>query len=186
MTTSLPWRFRHATLEDVPAIVALVNECYRGDSSRGGWTTEAELLEGGIRTDADEIRACIERDRSVVLLAEDGGALVACAHVAATAADDAATFGMFAVEPARQRGGGGKAVLAEAERIARDRWQLAVMRLQVIDVRTELLAFYERRGYVRTGIKEPFPSDQHQFGVPRRADLRFELLEKRLAPFSAP
>lgn len=174
-------QLRHATLADVPAIVALVESAYRGDASRAGWTTEADLLDGH-RTDADDVRACIERPRSVVLLAEQDGALVACAHVAIDGDTGAfGMFGMFAVAPALQGAGVGKHVLAEAERIAREDWRLPAMRMTVIDVRAELIAFYERRGYARTGIKKPFPYGDERFGLPRRADLRFEVLEKPLA-----
>lgn len=170
-------QLRAATLADVPAIVPLVEASYRGDASRAGWTTEADLLDGQ-RTDAEDVRACIERPHSRVLLAERDGELVACAHVAAE--DGAGYFGMFAVRPALQGGGVGSRVIEEAERIAREEWRLAAMRMTVIDVRAELIAFYERRGYVRTGIKKPFPYGDERFGVPRRDDLRFEVLEKRL------
>jgi GNAT superfamily N-acetyltransferase len=169
--------FRTASLADIPAVVALVESAYRGDSSKVGWTTEADLL-GGQRTDADDVRACIERTQSVVLLAEDDRGLEACANVAADG--DAGYFGMFAVKPTLQGGGIGKLVLAEAERIVRDEWHLRAMRMTVIDVRTELIAFYERRGYARTGIKKPFPYGDERFGRPKRDDLRFEVLEKRL------
>ena len=171
-----PWRFRRATADDVPAIVALVHSAYRGDASRAGWTTEADLLDGQ-RTDAEDVRSCISRPSSIVLLAERGGVLAACAHVAAQ--DGAGYFGMFSVVPAQQGGGIGTRVLAEAERVVRDEWQLPAMRMTVIDVRAELIAFYERRGYARTGIKKPFPYGDERFGIPKRADLRFEVLEKR-------
>ena len=87
---------------------------------------------------------------------------------------------MFSVSPALQGGGVGKSVLAEGERIVRDEWGARVMRMTVIDIRNELIAFYERRGYVRTGIYKPFPYGDERFGVPRRPDLRFEVLEKPL------
>ena len=74
----------------------------------------------------------------------------------------------------------GKALLAEAERMAREDWRLPAMRMTVIDIREELIAFYERRGYARTGIKKPFPYGDARFGIPRRDDLRFEVLEKAL------
>jgi ribosomal protein S18 acetylase RimI-like enzyme len=169
--------FRPATHADVPAVVALVESAYRGDASRAGWTTEADLLDGR-RTDADDVRSCIERARSIVLLAERAGQLVACAHVAIDG--EAGYFGMFSVTPTLQRAGVGKAVLAEAERVVREDWQVPTMRMTVIDVRGELIAFYERRGYARTGIKKPFPYGDERFGLPRRADLRFEVLEKQL------
>jgi ribosomal protein S18 acetylase RimI-like enzyme len=171
------WQFRHATPDDVPAVVALVESAYRGDVSRAGWTTEADLLDGH-RTDAADVLACIERPRSVMLLLEDGPNLLACAHVADH--QGAGYFGMFAVTPGRQAAGIGSRVLAEAERIVRDEWQLSMMRMSVIDLRDELIAYYERRGYARTGIKKPFPYGEQRFGLPKRADLRFEVLEKRL------
>ena len=171
--------FRPATHADVDAIVALVESAYRGDASRAGWTTEADLLDGR-RTGADDVLACIDRPRSVVLLAErDDGeapALVGCAHVAEE--DGAGYFGMFSVLPTLQGAGLGKRLLAEAERLVFDDWRLPAMRMTVIDLRDELIAFYERRGYRRTGIVKPFPYGDERFGLPRRADLRFEVLEK--------
>ena len=169
--------FRPATTADIPAIVELVTSAYRGEASRKGWTTEADLLDGQ-RIEPGVLAADIARPRSVVLLAERDGALLACAHVAEE--DGAGYFGMFAVRPDLQGGGVGKAVLAEAERIAREEWDLATMRMTVIDVRDSLIAFYERRGYVRTGIHKPFPYGDERFGVPLRDDLRFEVLEKPL------
>ena len=104
--------------------------------------------------------------------------MLACAHVC----DDGGVgyFGMFAVEPGLQGAGVGKAVLAEAERIAGGDWGLPVMRMTVIDVRDALIAFYQRRGYARTGIRKPFPYGDERFGTPLRDDLRFEVLEKAL------
>jgi ribosomal protein S18 acetylase RimI-like enzyme len=169
--------FRAALPGDVEAIVALVESAYRGDGSRVGWTTEADLLDGR-RTGADDVLASIARPRSQVLLAEREGRLLACAHVAVE--DEAGYFGMFSVVPGLQRAGIGRQVLAEAERIVRQDYGQAVMRMTVIDVREELIAYYERRGYRRTGIKKPFPYGDARFGLPRRDDLRFEVLEKPL------
>jgi ribosomal protein S18 acetylase RimI-like enzyme len=171
-------QFRAATAADIDAIVALVESAYRGDASRQGWTTEADFLDGR-RTGADDVSACLARERSRILLAERGDCLLACAHVAEE--DGAGYFGMFSVRPDQQGGGIGKHVLAEAERIVRDEWKLPAMRMTVIDIRDELIAFYERRGYHRTGIKKPFPYGDARFGLPTRDDLRFEILEKDLA-----
>jgi ribosomal protein S18 acetylase RimI-like enzyme len=175
-------RFRTATQADTDAIVALVESAYRGDASRAGWTTEADFLDGR-RTGADDIEAVLARPQSRLLLAERNGTLIACAHVAVE--DGAGYFGMFSVDPQQQGGGIGKAVLAEAERIAREDWGMARMRMTVIDIRDELIAFYERRGYRRTGIKKPFPYGDARFGLPKRDDLRFEILEKSLATASS-
>ena len=172
---------RTATDADIEAIVALVTAAYRGESSRAGWTTEADLLDGP-RIDPDVLRADIERPASRVLLAERDGALLACAHVAREG--DAGYFGMFSVLPGLQGAGIGKQVLAECERIARDEWALPRMRMTVIDLRDSLIAFYQRRGYRRTGTYKPFPYGDVRFGIPLRDDLRFEVLEKPLAAAS--
>ena len=169
--------FRAATAADIPAIVTLVESAYRGDTSRAGWTTEADFLEGR-RTGPDEVRECLEREHSVLLLAERDGLLYGCAHVAVE--DGAGYFGMFSVAPGLQDKGVGKAVLAECERIAREHWGMATMRMTVIDIREDLIPFYERRGYTRTGKKEPFPYGDARFGLPMRDDLQFEVLEKAL------
>ena len=175
-------RFRAATEADIPALVELVTCAYRGQASRAGWTTEADLLDGP-RIDPQVLAADIARPRSMVLLAERGDAgaapcLLACAHVAED--DGAGYFGMFSVVPGLQGGGIGKQVLAECERIARDEWRLPAMRMTVIDIRDELIAFYERRGYRRTGILKPFPYGDARYGDPKRDDLRFEVLDKAL------
>ncbi|TNJ33996.1 GNAT family N-acetyltransferase [Arenimonas terrae] len=172
-----PLSFRAATPADVDPIVALVESAYRGDASRAGWTTEADFLDGR-RTGRDDVLAQIARPQSVVLLADREGELLACAHVAVE--DGAGYFGMFSVVPGLQGGGIGKQVLAEAERIAREDFGQAAMRMTVIDIRDELIAYYERRGYHRTGIFKPFPYGDARFGLPRRDDLRFEVLEKAL------
>jgi ribosomal protein S18 acetylase RimI-like enzyme len=172
-----PIRFRAATTADIAELVPLVTSAYRGEVSRQGWTTEADILDGN-RIDPDVLRGDIERPRSRVLVAERDGRMLACAHVC----EDAGVgyFGMFAVRPDLQNAGIGRHVLAEAERVAREDWRLPLMRMTVIDLREELIAWYERRGYRRTGIKKPFPATDPRFGLPRRDDLRFELLEKPL------
>ena len=169
--------FRAAGEADIERVIALVESAYRGDASRVGWTTEADLLDGR-RTGRDDIEAILARERSQLLLAELEGGLIACAHVMVE--DGAGYFGMFSVVPNLQGTGIGKGVLAEAERIVREDWGCEAMRMTVIDVREELIAFYERRGYRRTGIKKPFPYGDARFGLPKRDDLRFEVLEKPL------
>jgi ribosomal protein S18 acetylase RimI-like enzyme len=174
---SAPLQFRRATASDIPVLVALVTSAYRGDASRVGWTTEADILDGN-RIDPEVLRGDIERARSQVLIASREGEILACAHICEQ--DGAGYFGMFAVNPVLQNAGIGREVLAEAERIVREEFALPLMRMTVIDLREELIAWYERRGYRRTGIKKPFPATDPRFGLPRRDDLRFEVLEKLL------
>ena len=169
--------FRAATAADVDAVVTLVESAYRGDASRAGWTTEADFLDGR-RTSPGDIEENLARLQSRMLLAERDGELIACAHVAVE--DGVGYFGMFSVDPEQQGGGIGKVVLAEAERVARDEWGMMAMRMTCIDIRDELIAYYQRRGYRCTGIKKPFPYGDANFGLPKRDDLRFEVLEKSL------
>jgi len=169
--------FRDATTDDVTDVVALIESAYRGDASRVGWTTEADILHGQ-RTDPDGVRDVVQRPDSRLLLADRDGSLVACCQLEHRGS--ACYFGMFAVRPGLQGGGVGKTVLAEAERLAREDWAATAMEMTVISVRDELIAFYERRGYRRTGELSPFPYGDERFGLPQRDDLAFERLVKEL------
>lgn len=169
--------FRAATDTDVDALVALIESAYRGDASRAGWTTEADILDGQ-RTDAEGVLQVIKSPDSRLLTVERDGRIVACCQLEHRGAH--AYFGMFAVSPALQGAGLGKVVIAEAERQAREDWGATEMHMTVISVRDDLIAWYERRGYRRTGEMSPFPYGEERFGVPLRDDLQFELLVKPL------
>ncbi|GHF56481.1 GNAT family N-acetyltransferase [Streptomyces griseosporeus] len=169
--------FRDATDADVDALVVLVESAYRGDASRAGWTTEADILDGQ-RTDPEGVLEVIKSPDSRLLTVERDGEIVACCQLEHRG--DYAYFGMFAVRPSLQGAGLGKVIIAEAERQARETWGVREMHMTVISVREDLIAWYERRGYRRTGRTSPFPYGDERFGVPRRDDLRFELLVKPL------
>lgn len=176
-------RFRRAGDVDVAALVALVESAYRGDASRQGWTTEADLLDGQ-RIDAQGIAEALAAADSRIVLVERDGELLGCAHL--QRGDGHAYFGMFAVRPQLQGGGIGGALLEECERIAREELGCVRIAMTVISLRDELIAWYERRGYRRSGRYKAFPYGDARFGLPRRDDLRFEWLDKPLAPVAAP
>ena len=177
--SSVQVAFRSATSRDAGAVVSLVESAYRGDSSRAGWTTEADLLDGQ-RTDHDEVTSLIADPATVLLLATVRGELAGSVAVRLEP-PRIAHVAMFAIRPTLQGAGLGKALLAEAERVARERGAVTA-EMTVIEQRTELLAWYARRGYHPTGETEPFPYDNPRFGSPRRDDLRFLVLAKRLVP----
>ncbi|MGP3976090.1 GNAT family N-acetyltransferase [Streptomyces sp. 8N114] len=173
----LPLTFRRAVEADIPALTELVESAYRGEASRAGWTTEADLLDGR-RTDPEGVAAVVRGPKSIMLVVERDGAVIACCQLEHRGAE--AYFGMFAVSPLLQGGGVGRAVLAEAERTVRAEWGAKQMQMQVIRQREDLIAWYERRGYTRTGELSPFPYGDERFGIPQRDDLAFELLVKPL------
>jgi GNAT superfamily N-acetyltransferase len=154
-----------------------IESAYRGEASRAGWTTEADLLDGR-RTGPDEIARLLASPVSRILLAERDSCLQACAHL--ERGPGQAWFGMFAVRPTEQGSGTGSLLLAEAERVARDDWQCRELRMSVIVQREELIDWYQRRGYRRTGERRPFPYGDPRFGLPKRDDLEFEVLAKPL------
>lgn len=179
MSTANPaaLNFRSAVEADVPELVKLVESAYRGEASRGGWTTEADYLDGQ-RTDENGVRQVI----SAPTASCSSSSARANSSPAASSKHrgDHAYFGMFAVRPGLQGAGLGKEILAEAERRARETWQATEMRMTVVNVREELIAYYVRRGYRRTGELSPFPYGDARFGIPLRDDLAFELLVKPL------
>lgn len=170
--------FRAAAAADADAVVALVNSAYRGEGSKRGWTTEADIL-GGQRTDREKVLEMIASAGSRVELAHQDGALVGCVYLRKEP-DGACYLGMLTIAPALQAAGLGKGLLARGEDLARS-WGCRRMRMTVISVRDSLIAYYERRGYRRTGRTEPFPMDDPRFGLPKVASLDFAELEKALA-----
>ncbi|MFI2371353.1 GNAT family N-acetyltransferase [Streptomyces sp. NPDC018833] len=169
--------YRDGVAADVSVLVPLIESAYRGDASRTGWTTEADILHGR-RTDPEGVLAVITAPGSRLMVVERDGEPIACCQLEHRG--DAAYFGMFAVRPELQGGGLGRRVIAEAERSARETWGVREMHMTVISVREELIAWYERRGYRRTGQLSPFPYGDERFGIPQRDDLVFELLVKDL------
>jgi GNAT superfamily N-acetyltransferase len=170
--------FEVATPADVTAIVALVESAFRGDASRAGWTTEADLLDGR-RTGPDEIGSILaDPDRSVLVERDVDGSLLA--SVVLKRDGEAAWLGMLSVRPTQQSRGIGRGMVEGAESWAATRWGSRRIRMTVIVQRTELIAWYERRGYQRTGETAPFFYGDERFGMPKRPDLSFIVLEKAL------
>ncbi|WP_415642414.1 GNAT family N-acetyltransferase [Sphingomonas antarctica] len=168
---------RAATAADLTPLRALVESAYRGDSARRGWTHEADML-GGQRTDEDTLGAIIADPQQRILLAERDGALAGCVQLTAKN-DGTAYLGLLAVDPELQTGGIGAKLIATCEAAARDEFHATRMEMTVIDGRTELIAYYQRKGYALTGERRPFPMGDERFGLPQQ-QLEFVVLEKAL------
>ncbi len=167
--------YRCAGEADLPAVQSLVDSAYRGEASRAGWTTEADLLDGQ-RIDQEGLRSLLQRPDSRIVLANRNEELLACAHIERL--PGSGYFGMFAVRPTLQAAGVGREVLAECERQLRQELGCSRIEMTVLWQRAELIAWYQRRGYALTGEQRPFPATDPRFGLPKRDDLGFVVLRK--------
>lgn len=164
--------FRIALESDAIELSSLINSAYRGDSARAGWTFESDLV-GGERTNPEEISSIVRKSDEMYLLAESENKIIGCVFVKIY--EDAYFIGMLTVSPTLQNAGIGAKLLQEVETRARTAGK-KFTRLDVIHVRAELIAWYERKGYVKTGHSEPFPS-QYPAKLP---DLRLLEMKKTL------
>ena len=167
-----------ATTADLPALHALIESAYRGETARRGWSHEADLL-GGQRTDLAALEAMLADPAQHLLVLRDNEELRACVAVT-DKGDGLAYVGMLTVDPVRQSAGLGRVILAAAEDHAGAHFAAKRIEMTVIGQRGELIAWYERRGYARTGEQRPFPAHDPRFGLPQRDDLYFVVLEKTL------
>jgi ribosomal protein S18 acetylase RimI-like enzyme len=160
---------------DIPALNILVNSAYRGESSKKGWTTEAYLL-GGIRTEESSLSALLNKEAAVILVyRNETNEITGCVSLQ----KEPGTFylGMLTVSPPLQASGIGKELLNAAEDYVKKEKGNTIS-MTVISMRHELIAWYERRGYAKTGETKPFPNDP-AFGIPKQP-LEFVVMKKTL------
>ena len=169
-------RFRRAMRPDVGGIVSLTNEAYRGENF-GGWTTEAHLV-GVQRTDAAVVEEVLATPESMIVLAEIGSSLAGCIQL--TTQGSYVVLGMLAVRPELQGRGIGGLIIREAEGICRDELGAVEIRMHVLYMRSDIIAWYGRLGYRPNGERVPFPYGDERVGVPKRTDLEFAVLMKVL------
>ena len=164
-----------ATVEDISSLNQLINSAYRGESSKKGWTTEANLLTGP-RTTENELAALIANPINTILKFTANNAIIGC--VLLIEKEQQLYLGMLTVSPELQNSGVGKRLLQQAE-IHAQKIGLPKIVMTVISVRDELIAWYKRNGYSDTGAREPFPaSDVHITVVDK--PLEFIVLEKNV------
>ncbi|MBB6499186.1 GNAT family N-acetyltransferase [Pedobacter cryoconitis] len=162
-----------ATPADIPALNILVNSAYRGEESKKGWTTEADLL-GGIRIDEEMLHENFSNETvSILKYTDDEGQILGSVYLEIKA--DELYLGMFSVSPVLQNKGIGKALLEEAEVFAKE-WNCRKITMTVIRARKELISWYERRGYTFTGEIQPF-AGVGRFGEPKQ-ELELIVMEK--------
>jgi ribosomal protein S18 acetylase RimI-like enzyme len=168
---------RLARPADADTLADLIRSAYRGEGSRAGWTSEADLVEGE-RINAAQVRASISDSDSLMLVGEDADVIVACCQLRNQGAG-LAYFGTFAVSPKAQGAGLGRQLMAEAEREAVAAFNATRLEMTVLAPQEALIAYYERHGYHRTGETRPFPADS-RYARPLVDGLYFIVLEKTL------
>jgi len=166
-----------ATPDDASSLSVLVNAAYRGDSGRQGWTTEADLIDG-TRTDAELLKAVIEKPGSMILKYVDNDVIIGCVELRKEG--DKLYLGMLTVNPTIQGKGIGKVLLKASEQEA-IRQNCNAIFMSVLTVRKELIDWYIRHGYHDTGERKPFAFTDPRFGFPKQT-LEFMILEKKISP----
>lgn len=165
--------FRYGEAGDAEALRVLIERAYRDPANAGNWDSESHLLRGP-RTSLAEVEALLADANSRIVIAERNGRIDACALIQrrdGAAGATAAYFGMFAVDPDARGSGLGAVVLAECERRAAALWCASAMVMTVISVREALIGWYERRGYARTGARQPFPFSETSGALRRDFDM---------------
>lgn len=157
--------FKTAHPKDADILARFVNNAYRGEGAKVGWTTEAYLIDGQ-RTDPQSLRDIMSQPHHRIEMAYEGDELVGCVHVTIEEKEDTLFFGLLTVAPKLQGAGLGRQILEHVEKVTRE-LKLSKMRMHVIHLRPELIAYYERRGFVATGKHEKFPEADPLFGLPK-------------------
>lgn len=171
------FEFRSASPGDADLICDLVNSVYRGGNSRKGWTTEADFLDG-IRINTAKVNELIRLRDNVILVVSDNNKIIGCVHLVKNGTK--CHLGMLSVDVNYQNSGIGRMMMDKSEEYAVNGFGCDEMEMKVIGRRTELIDYYLRRGYSKTGEKEPFVLNTH-FGEPKAGDLYFEYMVKKLS-----
>jgi len=162
-----------ATLSDVPELYILINSAYRGETSKKGWTTEANLLDG-LRIDEATLTGYFENPNIVILKnTDEAGQITGSVYLEVR--KPKLYVGMFSVSPLLQNKGIGRDLLLAAETYAKQ-FNCHTLTMTVISTRHELISWYERRGFKATGEILPFHHDK-KFGEPKQP-IELIVLEK--------
>jgi ribosomal protein S18 acetylase RimI-like enzyme len=165
-----------ANSNDISALEELLNSTYRGEASKKGWTSEADLVAGDLRTDAATLEKLMQTANAVFLkYVNEENKIEGCVFLEKKGTR--LYLGMLSVSPLIQAKGIGKELMAVAESYAREQKCSSIF-MRVVSARHELVAWYERKGYRKTGETEPFPTD-NRFGTPTQP-LEFIIMEKEV------
>lgn len=165
-----------ADATDIPKLVAIINQSYRGEGSKAGWTSEAYFVEGDKRTDKNDLLRHLDGANAVMLKAvNDGNEPSGCVYLQKR--NGKLYLGMLSVKPTLQKTGIGKLLMQASEKYAAQQG-LSVIMMYVVSLRSELIEWYQKQGYRDTGIRIPFP-DLPEYGRPM-VPIEFMIMEKQI------
>lgn len=167
----LPVKLEIANVSDAEDICNLLNVAYRGET---GWTTESKLVEGE-RAVVNDILLSINSEYARFLVYKKSNVLIAC--ICVEKSGSSVYIGSLAVNPEHQEAGLGKKVLELAEQYASNEFKPDKYLMVVLSSRSELIAYYERRGYKRSGNVKEYPRHLN-VGTPVVDNLTIEELYK--------
>jgi GNAT superfamily N-acetyltransferase len=171
---------RIAGPDDLEAIRDLIEAAYRGSESLTGWTSEGDIIDGE-RLSREQLADVLADPATLMLVSETtDGVITGCASISRKV--HGAEFGKFAVRPALQNAGAGKRILAACENAFAREWGGGLMTMTVIRGRSELIAFYERRGYRATGESLPLAKVHDTPGWTKGRDLILDVYAKQIEP----
>ena len=168
-----------ATEADLVELKALIESAYRGESAKAGWTHEADLLDG-FRLEGDALLKVLMDENARIFVARDKVTNKIEGTICIELGEDGVEFGKFGVNPNIQAGGIGKLLLGYAEEFAKNEWHQSAMKLSVITIRTELIEYYLRRGYLPTGKLIAMEEIHSGETWTKGHDLMLEIYEKPL------
>ena len=171
--------FQIASESHVAQLVDFVNAAYRGESSKAGWTTEADFLDGQ-RIDAEMLLESVKSTQHEILLILEDETIKACCEVkqAVGCNEVRAEIGMICVTPVEQGRGWGRKMVSYAEKFCKEKWNISEYIMFVITLRKPLIAWYEKLGYKDSGERKPFPSHDPKFGIPKILNIEFQVMKK--------
>ena len=133
-------RFRIAESADLEAVTALINLAF---------SVERFFVDRD-RIDIETVRGLASKGKFILLdaAAAENATITGCVYVEIKA--DRVYIGLLSVDPSRQRSGTGSRLMAAAEEHGREAG-CRFADLRIVNIRQELPAFYQKRGYRESG-----------------------------------
>lgn len=135
---------RIAEPSDASQVMAVINSAFR---------IAEHFFCGADRITLEEVERLF--NTGTILVAETDRVLAGCVYVELRG--ERSYLGLLSVDPSQQQSGLGSLLMTAGEKHCRELGS-QFMDIYIVNLRTELTPFYQRRGYVETGTL-PFPPE---------------------------